>query len=231
MPDDVLGIGLLGTSRIKPRRNPRVVESYMVVRCRPAVAHTVALVALFLAGGCQTGKNVSSRQLIEHQALIDFSGLDSVKPVPGINASIAAPRRWELLPSKPNPLYTHQQWRSPSTHTGVGVLNAHLPLPLSTKTVVWLAKQEYSKQGNGGKLLAEWTDELGREWFEAENEKYHVRGYVVVKGFNAWVVYFGYRAQYAPNLAEISTAARSAETAVPQVDEGPKAAVADSSDN
>ena len=199
----------------------------MVVRCRKAVAvHTVTLLALISATGCQSGKNVSSRQLIEHQALIDFSGLDSLKPIPAMNASIAAPRRWEMLPSKPNPIYTHQQWRSPSTHTGVGVLNAHLPLPLSTKTVVWLAKQEYAKQGTGGKLIAEWTDELGRDWFEAENEKYHVRGYVVVKGFNAWVVYFGYRTKYAPNLAEISTAARSAETAVPQSDEGPKETVA-----
>jgi hypothetical protein len=178
------------------------------------------------AGGCQGGKQVSSRQLIEHQALIDFSGLDSLKPIPSVRASIAAPRRWELLPSKPNALYTHQQWRSPSAHTGVGIVNAHLPLPLTTKAVVWFAKQEYAKQGSGGKLLAEWSDELGREWFEAENERYHVRGYVVVKGFNAWVVYFGYRAQYSPNLAEISTAARAAETAVPQVDEAPKQAVA-----
>ena len=195
----------------------------MVVRCRKAVAvQAVTLLAMFCAVGCQTGKNVSSRQLIEHQALIDFSGLHSLKKVDPINASIAAPRRWELLPTKPNPLYTHQQWRSPSTHTGVGILNAHLPLPLSQKMVVWLAKQEYAKQGTGGKLLSEWSDELGRDWFEAENEKYHVRGYVVVKGFNAWVVYFGYRTQYAPNLAEISTAARSAETAVPQVDEEPK---------
>jgi len=193
----------------------------MVVRCFPTVIfQTVALLAsVASSGGCQSGKSVSSRQLIEHQALIDFSGLDSSKTISSIQTSIAAPRRWQLLPSKPNPLYAHEQWRSPSTHTGVGVVNAHLPFPLSTKAVVWFAKQEYSKQAGGGKVLAEWTDELGREWFEAENDKYHVRGYVVVKGFNAWVVYFGYRAKFAPNLAEISTAARAAETAVPHVDE------------
>jgi len=200
----------------------------MVVRCTSAVfVQAVGLLALLtVAGGCQSGKNVSSRQLIEHQALIDFSGLDSLKPIPAIQAAIAAPRRWEVLPSNPNALYAHQQWRSPSTHTGVGVVNAHLPLPLSTKTVVWFAKQEYSKQNSGGKVISEWTDELGREWFEAENEKYHVRGYVVVKGFTAWVVYFGYRTKFAPNLAEISTAARSAETAVPLVDDEPKETVA-----
>jgi hypothetical protein len=195
----------------------------MVVRgFQTVVFGTVTLLALMVAGvGCQTGKSVSSQQLIEHQALIDFSGLNSVQPIVSVQASIAAPRRWELLPSRPNALYAHEQWRSPSTHTGVGIVNARLPFPLSTKAVVWFAKQEYSKQGTGGKLLAEWTDELGREWFEAENEKYHVRGYVVVKGFSAWVVYFGYRARFAPNLAEISTAARSAETAMPKVDEPP----------
>jgi hypothetical protein len=193
----------------------------MVVRCSPAVVvPTVILLALAAASpGCQSGKPVSSRSLIEHQALIDFSGLDSVKAAPGVNASLAAPRRWQLLPAKSNPLYTHQQWRSPSGHTGVGVLNAHLPLPLSTKMVVWFAKQEYAKLGTGGKLIGEWTDALGRSWFEAENAKYHVRGYVVVKGFSAWVVYFGYRTQFAPNLAEIGVAARSAETAVPNVED------------
>jgi len=200
----------------------------MVVRRFPAVVvQAVSLLALLaLAGGCQTGKAVSSRQLIEHQAFIDFSGLDSVKSVPVVNASIAAPRRWQVIPGKPSPIYSHQQWRSPSTHTGVGIVNAHLPFPLSTKAVVWFAKQEYTKQNAGGKLLGEWTDELGRYWFEAENDKYHVRGYVVVKGFSAWVVYFGYRAQYAPNLAEISTASRAAETAVPHVDDGGKPAQA-----
>jgi hypothetical protein len=196
----------------------------VVCRFPTVVVQAVSLLALLaLAGGCQSGKAVSSRQLIEHQAFIDFSGLDSVKPVPVVNASIAAPRRWQVIPGKPSAIYSHQQWRSPSSHTGVGIVNAHLPFPLSTKAVVWFAKQEYTKQNTGGKLLGEWTDELGRYWFEAENDKYHVRGYVVVKGFSAWVVYFGYRAKYAPNLAEISTAARAAETAVPMVDEPAKA--------
>src|SRR5579863_8383747 len=188
-----------------------------VSRSCAVVVQTVAVALSFIwAGGCQTAEPVSNRRLIEHQALIDFSGLDSVRTLNGMEVAIAPPRRWEKLASKPNPLYAHTQWRSPSGHTGVGVLNAHLPLPLSTKAMVWLAKQEYSKQGRDGKLIGEWTDALGRSWFEAENEKYHVRGFVVVKGFNAWVVYFGYRTRYTPDLGEISVAARSADTAVPQ---------------
>jgi hypothetical protein len=128
---------------------------------------------------------------------------------------MAAPRRWVPLPFKPNPLYTHEQWKSPSGHTGVGVVCAHLPLPLSTSTVVWLAKKEYVKQGKDGKLLGEWTDSLGRSWFEAENDKYHVRGFVCVKGFTAWIIYFGYKSKYPPDVAEISLAARAADSVVP----------------
>lgn len=191
-------------------------------RCFAVVVQTVSLtVCLIWLGGCQSGDSVSSRRLIEHQALIDFSGLDSPRQITELAAAIAPPRRWEMQPGKSNPLYTHQQWRSPSGHTGVGIVSAHLPLPLSTKAVIWLAKQEYSKQAKDGKLMDEWTDALGRSWFEAENEKYHVRGYVVAKGFHAWVIYFGYRTRYAPDIAEIGVAARSAETAVPQTDDHP----------
>jgi hypothetical protein len=183
-------------------------------RSSPAIfVATLGLVSLL--GGCQNGADFSSRKLIAHQALIDFSGLDAVKSYDEVSIAMAAPRRWIGLPFGTNPLYAHKQWRSPSGHTGVGVVCAHLPLPLSTGAVVWLAKQEYVKQGKGGKLLGEWTDSLGRSWFEAENDRYHVRGYVCVKGFTAWIVYFGYRTKYPPDVAEISLAARSAETVVP----------------
>lgn len=177
------------------------------------------LVLSTLAGSCQSGPPVSSRQLIEHQALIDFSGLKRDEQVPWVKTTIATPRRWEVMPTQSNALYAHQQWRSPSTHTGVGVIYARLPLPLSAKMVVWFAKQQYAKKDAGGKILSEWVDSVGRSWFEAENARFHIRGYVVMQGFDAWVVYFGYRTKYQPDLGEISLAARSAETAVPALDE------------
>jgi len=176
------------------------------------------------SAGCQTGPRVSSRQLIEHQALIDFSGLGSVEKVDQLRISLAAPRNWEVITAGSNALYHHEQWRSPSTHTGVGVVYAHLPLPLSAKAVVWFAKQEYTRQNEDGRVIAEWTDALGRSWFEAENRKYRVRGYVVTQGFSAWVVYFGYRTRYMPNLAEIGLASRATETVAPMLDPAPTAA-------
>jgi len=64
-------------------------------------------------------------------------------------------------------------------------------------------------------VLGQWTDALGRPWFEAQNSKYHIRGYVVTKGFEAWVIYCGYRRERPPSAPELGVAARSLETIVP----------------
>jgi hypothetical protein len=175
----------------------------------------LVLALLVSAGGCQTSGTVSNRRLIEHQAMIDFSGLKPAEPLEAIKASCALPRQWEALPLKKTALYAHQQWKSPSTHTGVGVVYVRLPLPLSERTLLWFAKREYTKSSNDGKLIGQWTDDLGREWFEAQNNKYHVRGYAIVRGFNAWMVYFGSKSGYPPDVAELSLAARAVETFLP----------------
>jgi hypothetical protein len=54
-----------------------------------------------------------------------------------------------------------------------------------------------------------------RPWFEAENSNYHVRGSIVVKGFEAWIIYCGYKTAQPPSAAELGVAARSLETIVP----------------
>src|SRR5688500_7210688 len=179
-----------------------------------------ATAAAWAAGGlcilsvtsCQQTPTVSHRRLIEHQAMIDFSGLKSPELIDGVRARAAVPRQWETLVPQSNALYTHQQWRSPSGKTGIGVAHLRMPFPLSTGMLKWIAKREYTKKGNDGRVLAEWTDALGRPWFEAENDKYRVRGYVVVRGFQAWVIYFGHKAKFPPDPAELSLAARAADT-------------------
>jgi hypothetical protein len=112
-------------------------------------------------------------------------------------------------------LYTDMQWRSPSKMTGVGAAYVRLPIPLPASALVWLAKQEYSKKAQDGELVGQWTDELGRPWFEAQNTKYHVRGYVVTRGFEAWIIYCGYKREQPPSASEIGVASRSMETIVP----------------
>ena len=175
-----------------------------------------ALVALFVfACGCQSTSPVTNRRLIEHQALIDFSGLKPAEQVAAVKVSCALPRQWDATALKKTPLYAHQQWRSPSGHTGVGVVYIRLPLQLSERMLLWFAKREYTKANEDGKAIGQWTDEVGREWFEAENNKYHVRGYALVRGFSAWIVYFGSKTGYPPDMAELSLAARCVQTFIP----------------
>jgi hypothetical protein len=150
--------------------------------------------------------------------MIDFSGLKPAEPIDGVAVRAAVPRQWETLTHQSNAVYAHQQWKSPSGKTGIGVAHVRLPFPISVGMLKWIAKREYTKKGNGdGRILAEWTDELGRPWFEAENEKYRVRGYVVVSGFQAWVIYFGHKSKFPPDPAELSLAARAADTIVPNI--------------
>jgi hypothetical protein len=174
--------------------------------------------ALLLAGtivGCQMTPGASTEQFIVHRSLLDFAGLKPVEALSHLKVAFAPPANWDRLRVQKNLLYTHQQWRSPSHSTGVGVAYVRLPLPVSATTLVWFAKQEYSKQQSGGRLLSEWTDNLGRCWFEAENQKYHVRGYALCRGRDAWLVYCGYKVKAEPEPAELGLAARALDAVVP----------------
>ena len=167
------------------------------------------------ATGCASYSKVTNRRLIQHQAMIDFSGLAPREEIAAVKVSCSVPRQWEAADLKKTPLYAHQQWKSPSGNTGVGVVHVRLPFPISDKMLIWFAKREYTKSSDDGKMIGQWTDEIGREWFEAENNKYHVRGYAIVRGWHAWMVYFGSKTGYPPDMAELSLAARCVETFVP----------------
>jgi hypothetical protein len=180
----------------------------------------LSLILPAVTGGCQPAQSVSVRRLIAHQALIDFSGLKPPETLENLKVAASVPQKWNALPVQNKALYIHQQWRSPTRSTGVGVAYIHMPLPMTAKTIIWFAKLQYAKQYSKdgqpqGRLIAEWTDSIGREWFEAENEKYHVRGYAVTDGFDAWIVYSGYRVKDPLQPAEIATASRSMDTIMP----------------
>ena len=191
----------------------------MGVCCKRVHRAVLGLVLLTVVSGvgCQQAPTVTHRRLIEHQAMIDFSGLKPAESIDALNARAAVPRSWERMTQHTNPLYTHQQWKSPSTKTGIGIAHVRMPLPISRGMLMWLAKREYTKRGNDGRILNEWTDDLGRPWFDAENAKYRVRGYVVVSGFQAWVIYFGHKVNLPPDPAELSLAARAADSVMPNL--------------
>jgi len=170
---------------------------------------------LALAGGCASSHSVSTQRLLEHQAQLDFTGLKVAQDSQLIHVTSSPPQHWRSLPIQETAVYVHQQWKSPSGATGAGVVYIHLPLPMSAKMLLWLARMEYSKDVKDGKVQKEWTDELNRPWFEGENGKYHIRGYAIVDGFSAWIVYSGYKVARPVNPEELSIANKYVESVVP----------------
>ena len=182
---------------------------------RNLVVFVGGMICLSSLTGCQMAQTVSTARLIQHQAMIDPTGLKETEVVEAVKVHISAPQRWERLEPRKHSLYTETQWRSPSKMTGVGIAYVRLPLPIPAKTIGWLAQKEYAKKADDGKVIGTWEDALGRPWFEAENSRYHVRGYIVSKGFEAWIIYCGYKIEQPPSASELGVAARSLETIVP----------------
>ena len=176
-----------------------------------------SVVCLLVLTGCTFKQTVPTARLIQHQAVVDVAGLEETEVVEPVKVHIAAPQKWEALNVRDSRLFVNAQWRSPSRMTGVGVAYVRLPFPLPARMLVWFAKREYTSRSgdNSGEVLGEWVDDLGRPWFEARNSNYHVRGYCVTKGFEAWIIYSGYKREQPPSAAELGVAARSLETIVP----------------
>jgi hypothetical protein len=187
----------------------------LFVKFRALLCVLASLGGLFVLSGCQLAPSVAPARLIRHQAMVDPAGLTESTPVDELKVHIAAPQKWDPLTLHKHSLYTNTQWRSPSRMTGVGVAYVRLPVPLPAKAIAWLAQKEYAKRADDGKILGTWEDALGRPWFEAENTRYHIRGYVVSKGFEAWIIYCGYKREQPPSAAELNVAGRSLETIVP----------------
>ena len=179
-------------------------------------AGLIPLVLLTFVTGCSFRQTVPAARLIQHQALVDVSGLKDTQTLEPVKVHVAAPQKWEDPRIREGSLFNDAMWRSPTKTTAVGVAYVRLPIPLPAKALVWLAKKEYTKRtADEGEVLAEWTDDLGRPWFEAQNAKYHMRGYAVTRGFEAWIIYTGYKREQPPSAAELGIAARAMETIVP----------------
>jgi hypothetical protein len=76
----------------------------------------LGLLAVLAMGGigCQSAQPVSVRRLVNHQAMVDFSGLKSPEHFEVVKAEAAVPASWPAQAVKRGPLYTDMQWRSPS---------------------------------------------------------------------------------------------------------------------
>lgn len=171
--------------------------------------------ALALCAGCQY-QTISAAELEIHQLRLNKSGLASLHEDSILRITCAPPEQWDQLPPRRNMIYSHRQWRSPDRQVGMGVAYMNTPVAVSPQTIIWFAKSEYTRTDQSkGRLLGLWTDSLGRCWFEAENDTYHVRGYAMTRGCDAWMVYFGYRLTGKASEAEIALAAKGAESVAP----------------
>ncbi len=177
----------------------------------------VAVAMVVAAGGlvgCQTTQAPPTR-FINHRAMIDFSGLKPVATFAPVEAQGSVPQSWEPTKIKQTALYTDMQWRSPSRNTALGIAAINMPLPFSSKVLLWFAHREYGKKSADGRVVSDWVDHLGRHWFEAENNAYRVRGFILTRGFDGWIVYYGYKTAYPPDGNELSLGARALETIAP----------------
>src|SRR5438445_11896289 len=104
----------------------------------------IPVVCLARLSGGQLTQSVSTARLIQHQAMIDPTGLKDPEICEAVKVHVASPQKWDALVPKKTAVYTDMQWRSPSKMTGVGVAYVHLPLPIPASAVAWLAQKEYS---------------------------------------------------------------------------------------
>ena len=111
-----------------------------------------------------------------------------------LHARIAPPPSWNQITTN-NILYINKQWRSDDCHTGVGIVYITNIIPLEPKILIFIAKAKYhqSTLNTGkGKIIREWS-ENNCEWFEAEDQSYHVLGFAACSNLESWFVYVGYR--------------------------------------
>src|SRR4051812_666127 len=97
---------------------------------RAILVRLFILIAVAVLSGCQLAPNVSVKRLVAHRDETDLTGLEQTKLQSDLKVSWAVPRGWEALPIKKGAIYQHQQFRSPTLATGVGVAHIQVPLPI-----------------------------------------------------------------------------------------------------
>jgi hypothetical protein len=194
----------------------RGIHLSIYVRAARRCAAAGAALLLLLPTACQQS-NIAGSELFKHQLQANPSGLTAPARFPDIHAVVAPPRDWTQIPASRGLFYVHQQWRSPDRGTGIGVAYVTLPLPISPQLLLFLARSQYAKDHSGstGHLDTQWTDALGRLWFQGDDDNSHIRGYVLTRGLEAWIVYSGHHIRGPARQADIAMADRTADAVVP----------------
>lgn len=162
-----------------------------------------------LVASCRMSGNVSEAALVLHNSQASGAGLSGAVGVEPLKVSMSPPAGWRPAQLHQANRYAYQQWWSQSGRTAVGVTYVRMPLPMNSKMVVTLAACE------GGRVIREWTDAIGRQWFEGERNGHRMVGYVLIRGFDAWINYSAWSLAESQVPAELELANRSIETIIP----------------
>src|SRR2546426_7669377 len=100
--------------RASGRRNEAMGMALMSMRCKRGWRGLLPLLGLLALTGCQFAQSVSTARLIQHQAMVDPTGLKDSQVCEIVKVHVASPQKWEALVPKKTPIYTDMQWRSPS---------------------------------------------------------------------------------------------------------------------
>jgi hypothetical protein len=105
---------------------------------------------------------------------------------------IVLPASWKAEPETRAAMHTDAEWHAPSGLTVFGAVYIHVFPFMGGKGLVSSVKKDYVKRQPGGKMISEWTDSSGRNWFEADATGTHTKGFVLADGHHAWFVYYRY---------------------------------------
>jgi hypothetical protein len=144
----------------------------------------VALMAAIFLAGCAESPVAGPG----NSAGDSTPGLNEPTYLSTVIATCSAPIGWQAQPLKENSRHTHQVWVSPSGMTAYGVVHFKLPWPLGPDLALSGFISAMRKSEGDAELVEKHTDRRGIA-FVADGGRYHMRGQLIVQGWEAWTIY------------------------------------------
>jgi hypothetical protein len=144
----------------------------------------VALIAAIFLVGC-AGSPVAGPGNATGDSL---PGLNEPTYFPAVIATCDPPIGWQAQPLKANSRHTHQLWVSPSGMTAYGVVHFKLPWPIGPDLALSGFISAMGKSEGGAELVEKHVDTRGIA-FIADGGQHHIRGQLIVQGWEAWAFY------------------------------------------
>jgi hypothetical protein len=159
-----------------------------------------------VCAACQEQRPPAARLAVE------LTGLAGPESVAAVAAECAPPWGWIAQPAESSRQHAQELWVSPTGDTAYGVIQMHLPFPLSGGLVLWAFLNEMRRRQGEAQLLARSDDPaLPGLRFVAEGGEFKLRANLILRGSSAWAIYAGTRRSRPENHAELALAERARE--------------------